>query len=88
MWKHDILGTQSGSLTSSLLDLNELVQNMVTGNKVVRDDTSGAINIGTVDFTMNATIANDYDAKKAGRLAFEEMLKIAQKTGTTSLSRR
>ena len=88
MWKHDILGAQSGSLTSSLLDLNELVQNMVTGNKVVRDDASGGINIGTVDFTMNATIANDYDAKKAGRLAFEEMLKIAQKTGTTSLSRR
>ena len=87
MWKHDILGAQSGSLTSSLLDLNELVQNMVTGNKIEREDSNG-FSIGNIDFTMNATIANDYDAKKAGRLAFEEMLKIAQKTGTTSLSRR
>lgn len=33
-------------------------------------------------------IANDYDAKHAGQLAFDEMVKIARQSGNRSLSRR
>jgi len=37
---------------------------------------------------MNATIANDYDARRAGEQALEQMLTIARKSGTRSAQRR
>ena len=49
----------------------------------------GNITIENVEMNLNVpTIANDYDAKRAGEMAFNEMVKIARKTGTRSLSRR
>ena len=88
MWRSDILGNHSGSLTSSLLDLNELVHNMVTGNDVIHETTNNGVSIENAVVNMNTTIANDYDAKRAGELALQQMLKIAQKTGNQGLSRR
>ena len=34
------------------------------------------------------SIANDYDAKRMGQVAFNEMLKIARKNGANTISRR
>jgi hypothetical protein len=36
---------------------------------------------------MNATISNDYDARRAGQLALEEMVKIARKTSVQNIGR-
>ena len=51
-------------------------------------DNTG-INIDQLHFEMNVEhIANDYDAKRAGQQAFEEMVRIARKSGNRSISRR
>ena len=34
------------------------------------------------------SIANDYDARRAGQQALEEMVRIARKTGNRSVTRR
>ena len=39
------------------------------------------------EVNMNTTIANDYDARRAGQNALEEMVKIARKTGAQSVGR-
>jgi len=46
------------------------------------------INIENAVVNMNATIANDYDARRAGEQALEQMLTIARKSGTRSAQRR
>ena len=43
----------------------------------------------SLDFVMKVdSLANDYDAKRAGQQAFEEMVRIARKAGNRSISRR
>ena len=51
-------------------------------------NTNNGISIENAVVNMNATIANDYDARRAGEQALEQMLTIARKSGTRSAQRR
>jgi len=50
------------------------------GSSIVIENATVEMNVGS--------IANDYDARRAGEQALEQMLKIARKTGAQSVSRR
>ena len=51
-------------------------------------NTNNGISIENAVVNMNATIANDYDARRAGEQALEQMLTIARKSGIRSAQRR
>ena len=54
----------------------------------INNENSG-VNIDQLDFHMEVEqISNDYDARRAGQAAMEEMVRIARKTGNRSISRR
>jgi hypothetical protein len=86
MWKDRILGGHN-SLTSSLLNLNDMVQGIlaVSNGATNANTTSGGIIIENASVNMNATISNDYDARRAGEQALEEMVKIARKSTTRGI---
>ena len=68
--------------TSFLIPNSSSIINSIT------NDNEG-INIENLDFIMNVeNIANDYDARRAGQQAFEEMVRIARKSGNRTISRR
>jgi len=49
----------------------------------------GGVNIENASVNMNvSSIANDYDARRAGEQALEQMMRIARKSGTKGVSRR
>ena len=90
LWKNDILSGKNGSLTSSLLNLNNAIQSLVSDNQIVNNNSTSrnnAITIEHAEVNMNTTIANDYDARRAGQNALEEMVKIARKSGAQSVGR-
>lgn len=70
--------------------LSSIVDNLPNTNSYssINNEDYG-VNIGQLDFHMEVQeIANDYDARRAGREAMEEMVRIARKTGNRSVSRR
>lgn len=88
MWKNDILGKHN-SLTSLLLDFTSALGDLADSNTYNTINRGEAINIDKAEVIMNVgSIANDYDARRAGESALEEMLNIARKTGTRGVSRR
>lgn len=90
VWKEDIMSGKSTSLTSllanfrsSLADFNINVNNADTNNA-----PNSGITIENAAVNMNvASIKNDYDARRAGEQALEEMVRIARKTGAQSVRR-
>jgi hypothetical protein len=59
---------------------------MANGSTYNSIDRSAATSIGSIQMNMEVKeIANDYDAKRAGEQAMEEMLRIARKSTVTSL---
>jgi hypothetical protein len=49
----------------------------------------GTIMIEHAEVNMNVgSIANDYDARRAGEAALDEMVRIARKSGSRSVTRR
>lgn len=86
MWKDRILGGHN-SLTSSLLNLNDMVQGIlaVSNGASNANTTDGGIIIENASVNMNATISNDYDARRAGEQALDEMVKIARKSATRGI---
>jgi ATP-dependent protease Clp ATPase subunit len=88
MWKEDILSGKSGSLTYGVSKLQEIVNNMVLGNEVPFNNVSNnGTTIENIELTMNATIANDYDARRAGENIVDEIMKIARKSSVSSIRR-
>ena len=70
--------------------LSSIVDNLPNTNSYnsINNEDYG-VNIGQLDFHMEVQeIANGYDARRAGREAMEEMVRIARKTGNRSVSRR
>ena len=82
---------------------NKLIDNLESFSLAISQFTNGTlsntilgslgenagINIEQLDFVMKVdSLANDYDAKRAGQQAFEEMVRIARKAGNRSISRR
>lgn len=80
------------SIQKNFYRLMASVSELQQTNQVALDlgeSDSGIINIENFDFSMNVeSIANDYDARQAGRAAFDEMIKIARKTTNRALNRR
>ena len=70
--------------------MNRISQMFSNSNSIVNSiDGQGGITIGQLDFVMKVdSISNDYDAKRAGQMAFDEMVRIARKAGNNSISRR
>lgn len=87
MWRDKILSGNSGSLTSMLLDFQNMVSGMVNSESYSSIGTSEGINIENAVVNMNATISNDYDARRAADNVLDEMVRIARKT-TAQQARR
>ena len=87
LWKEDILSGKRGSLTNSLVNFSNMVHDMTAVGAEGTAKSGDTINIDNAVVNMNATIANDYDARRAGQNALEEMVKIARKSGTQSIRR-
>ena len=70
--------------------MNKISQIFSNSNNIVNSiDGQGGITIGQLDFVMKVdSISNDYDARRAGQMAFDEMVRIARKAGNNSISRR
>ena len=70
--------------------LTNIIDNLPNANTYnnITNDNSG-ININNLEFHMEVKeISNDYDARRAGQQAMEEMVRIAYKTGNRSVFRR
>ena len=73
---------------SGLSEALNQMPNVSTYNNI-NNTTDSGININTLEFHMEVSeIANDYDARRAGEQAMNEIVRIARKSGTRSLSRR
>ena len=88
MWRDKILSGNSGSLTSMLIDFQDMVSGMVSSDNYSEIGVSGSgVNIENAVVNMNATISNDYDARRAADTVMNEMIRIARKT-TAQQARR
>ena len=83
-WKDNIKTTNL--LFNALNSVSATQAGLVSGSSFVNTETG--INIENAVVNMNTTIANDYDARRAGEQALEQMLTIARKSGTRSAQRR
>ena len=72
-----------------LSQFEDILANTANGNTydTINRDQSLVIENATVNMNV-ASIANDYDARRAGASALDEMLKIARKAGGVGVSRR
>lgn len=84
-WKQDIKTTNL--LYGALASISAVQQNAAKAIGATTTNETG-INIENAVVNMNTTIANDYDARRAGEQALEQMLTIARKSGTRSAQRR
>ena len=73
------------SINSSIFNPNEDAISSYNASST----ENNAIQINGLNMNLNvAEIANDYDARRAGQQAFDEMVRIARKSGNRSVSRR
>jgi hypothetical protein len=88
IWKEDILSGKNTSLTSRLIEMSDMLE-AAASNSLSTGASMPPVNIENATVNMNvASIANDYDARRAGAEAFDEMLKIARKSGSRGINRR
>jgi len=87
--RDNILSNRPNSLISLLKSYNEGydgINNSVNGIAPIEDNSTV---IEKVELNMEVKqIANDYDARRAGEQALNEMMRIARKTGATNSIRR
>jgi len=83
-WKNNIKTT---NLLFNALNSVSAAKAGLASNSNYTTNTEGII-IQHAEVNMNATIANDYDARRAGEQALEQMVSIARKSGTRSVQRR
>jgi len=77
------------SLENFSLSINKFNNNFFNSGVLNNLGENSGINIERLDFVMKVdSINNDYDARRAGQQAFEEMVRIARKAGNHSVSRR
>lgn len=88
IWKEEILSGKNTSLTSRLIEMSDMLE-AAASNSLSTGVSESPINIENATVNMNVgSIANDYDARRAGAEAFDEMLKIARKSGSRGINRR
>ena len=79
--RNDILGSQPNSLMNLLLDFRSAMSGMASQSDYNTIDRSASMIIENATVNMNvSSIANDYDARRAGEQALSEMMRIARKT--------
>ena len=89
MWREDIMSGKPNSLMSLLLDYRDVLANTAnenTYNSITRGGESYTFENVSVNMNVGS-IANDYDARRAGQNALEEMLNIARKSNVQSIRR-
>ena len=91
--REDILGKGRYSLMSSLADFNATLNATADASKYSASTTNisssdGQVVIEHAEVNLNASIASDYDARRAGSLVMDEMVKIGRKTGFQNNIRR
>lgn len=86
IWRDDILSGRKGSLTNQLIEFQNMVNSM-SATPLAAQQSNSNFTIEHAEVNMNATIANDYDARRAGEQALAEMVRIARKTGNQGLRR-
>lgn len=87
--KKGLLGNSSRILASTLEEFNSIVASMANGATYNTIDRGSSLVIENASVNMNVqSIANDYDARRAGEQALEQMMRIARKSGTKGVSRR
>ena len=64
--------------------VEEMTATGISGNTT---NNNGNVTIEHAEVNMNATIANDYDARQAGQNVLEEIVKIARKSTVQSIRR-
>lgn len=85
MLRNSVL-TKKNPLMSLLTDHQEVLNE--TANSTDYNSVDHGINIEKAEVIMNVEkLANDYDARQAGRSALEEMVRIARKTGAQGVTR-
>ena len=84
--RNDLLGSSPYSLMSIITD----VQDLLRSNSVpaISNSNDSVVFENVVLNFEGTTIANDYDARRAGQQALDEMMRIARKSGNNSVSRR
>lgn len=85
--REDILGASPNSLMSLLVSFKNAYEGIGTTANSTANDNSIIIENATVNMNVSS-IANDYDAKRAGEQALSEMIRIARKTGAANSIRR
>lgn len=76
------------SLAYQMAELNEVYSNLVAPLTHLADNSTNGLVIKNATVNMNVqSIANDYDARRAGEQALDEMMRIARKTGAQSIRR-
>ena len=84
--RDNILSNKPNSLITLLNTYNEAYKD---GISVAPQEASGQLIIENATVNMNVEqIANDYDARRAGEQALNEMMRIARKTGAANSIRR
>lgn len=87
--RQNILSNRPNSLISLLKSYNEGYDGINSSLDGVTPVEDNSVNIEHVEMTMEVKqIANDYDARKAGEQALNEMMRIARKTGAANSIRR
>ena len=86
--KNDLLGNQNDSLKSIVTQLQEAYQNNpITNSNIV--NKAGSIYVDKLDVVFESgVISNDYDMKRASDMFKNELLRMARKTTSVSVSRR
>ena len=83
--RNDILGNSSNSLLSLLQDFRKSIAGV---SNTAALSAANSIIIENANVNMNIdSIANDYDAQRAGEQALSQMLEIARKTSVQSMRR-
>ena len=86
MLKSKIFSNSDGSLKALVAALENITSN--TSKYSRTEQTGGSIIIQNAQVNIQpGTISSDYDARRAGELALEEMVKIARKTTNRIVSR-
>ena len=88
MLRNSVL-TRKNPIAALLADYGNTVSDTANANTYNSIDRGGDTVIENAQVVMNVSkMSNDYDAKRAGKTALEEMLRISRKTKPTSVSRR
>jgi hypothetical protein len=87
--RDNILSNRPNSLVSLLKSYNESYDGINNPLSEVNPITDNSCNIDNVQMTMEVKqISNDYDARRAGEQALNEMIRIARKSGAANNVRR